>query len=326
MAKRLVSGIQPTGVLHIGNYLGAIKQWVELQDDYDAYFFIVDYHALTQRPKAAELRQNVLSTAAMLVALGIDPKSASLFVQSQVPEHAELCWLLMSLTSVGALSRMTQYKEKSDRHGQNAGLFAYPVLMAADILIYRPEIVPVGEDQAQHVELTRDIVETLNNLYGQTLAQPKVQLNKAGRVMALNNPTKKMSKSVPGSAITLLDEPSVVEQTLKRAVTDSDPNYSQMSPGVANLFLLLENFSEPETYLHFEEQQKKGTLRYTELKEQLTEDINAFLAPVQKTYHALMDDPAKIRRLLEEGAGKARPVAQETLLVVKKALGLNLND
>lgn len=179
MSRRLVSGIQPTGTLHIGNYLGAIKQWVELQHDYDAYFFIVDYHALTLRPKAEELRQQVLSTAAMLVALGIDPKSSTLFVQSHVPEHAELCWLLMSLTSVGALSRMTQYKEKSDRHGQNAGLFTYPVLMAADILIYRPEIVPVGDDQVQHVELTRDIVETLNNLYGETARGVWVDHNSA---------------------------------------------------------------------------------------------------------------------------------------------------
>lgn len=323
MTKRLVSGIQPTGTLHIGNYLGAIKQWVELQHDYDAYFFIVDYHALTQRLKAEELRQSVLSTAAMLVALGIDPKSSTLFVQSHVPEHAELCWLLMSLTSVGALSRMTQYKEKSDRHGQNAGLFTYPVLMAADILIYRPQIVPVGEDQVQHVELTRDIVETLNNLYGQTLEQPKVQLNKAARIMALNDPTKKMSKSVPGSAISLLDEPRVVEQTLKRAVTDSDPNSANMSPGVANLFLLLENFGTPETFAHFEAQHKKGTLRYAELKEQLIEDINSFLAPVQKTYHALMGDPTKIKEMLEAGAKKARPVAQETLLKVKTTLGLN---
>jgi len=323
MNKRLVSGIQPTGTIHIGNYLGAIKQWAELQHDYDSYFFIVDYHALTQRPSAKDLEQARLSTAAMLVACGIDPKSSAVFFQSDVPEHTELAWLLMSMTSVGALSRMTQYKEKSDRHGQNAGLFTYPVLMAADILLYKPEVVPVGEDQVQHLELTRDIVETFNNLYGQTLVQPKPLLNKAARVMALNDPSKKMSKSVPGSAITLLDDPDTVESTLKRAVTDSDPNAGTMSPGVANLFLLLENFSSPETVIQFQKQHKDGSLRYAELKEQLIEDINAFLSPVQKTYHSLMNNPEHIRSMLETGAKKARPIAQQTVSDVKKALGLS---
>lgn len=322
MAKRLVSGIQPTGELHIGNYLGAIKQWVELQNDYDSFFFIVDYHALTTRPKAADVRRNTLSTAAMLIACGIDPKSSAVFVQSWVPEHAELAWLLMSMTSVGALSRMTQYKEKSDTLGQNAGLFTYPVLMAADILLYKPDVVPVGEDQVQHVELTRDIAESFNNAYGKVLSVPKPVLTKAARVMALNDPAKKMSKSIPGSAVSLLEEPEEIEKILKRAVTDSDPNSAEMSPGVANLFLLLENFSEPETYKHFHDHYRRGTLRYAELKEQLIDDITATLKPIQKTYQRLIDNPQQIQQLLEAGAKKARPIAEATVAEVKEALGL----
>ncbi len=323
MGKRLVSGVQPTGTLHLGNYLGAIKQWVELQNDFDAYFCVVDYHALTGRPKPADLARHTTELTAMLVALGIDPKSATLFLQSDVPEHTELGWILNNFTTLGQLNRMTQFKEKADQYGQYVGLYTYPVLQTADIALYGAETVPVGEDQVQHLELAREIIRNFNNHVGRdVLIEPKPLLTKSARVMALNNPAKKMSKSIPGSAIGLLDDPSTVEQTLKRAVTDSDPNSSEMSPAIANLFLLLENFAEPDMTKHFHEQYKKGTIRYSELKEQLTEDINAFLAPVQKTYHSLVANPAQLRTILDEGAKKARPIAAETVLTVKKALGL----
>src|SRR3989344_395532 len=201
MQKRLVSGIQPSGTLHIGNYLGAIKQWVDLQNDYDCYFFIADYHALTQKPSPHKFREQTLQTMAMLVALGVDPKNCILFVQSQVPEHAELALLLSPFATVGQMSRMTQYKEKSDRHGQNIGLLTYPVLMAADIFLYQAEVVPVGDDQVQHLELAREVVRSFNSHTGKTFVEPKPLLTHAARVMALNDPTKKMSKSVVGSAI-----------------------------------------------------------------------------------------------------------------------------
>ncbi len=323
MNKRLVSGIQPTGALHLGNYLGAIKQWVELQYDYDAFYFIADYHALTGRPKPADLKRHRIELLAMLVALGIDPKKCALFFQSDVPEHTELGWILNNSATIGQLNRMTQYKEKSDQYGQYVGLFTYPILQTADIALYDAATVPVGEDQVQHLELAREIIRSFNSHVGDTvLVEPKPLLTKSARVMALNNPSKKMSKSVAGSVIGLLDDPVTVETALKRAVTDSDPNSTDKSPGVANLFLLLENFSDSEMVRHFEGQFQKGTLRYSELKEQLIEDISAFLAPIQKTYRSLLEDEITLQRIAEDGAKKARPIAGETISRAKKALGL----
>jgi len=322
--KRLLSGIQPTGALHIGNYLGAVKQWVELQHDYDAFYFIADYHALTGRPKPSDLRSHTIELTAMLVALGIDPKSSTLFLQSDVPEHTELAWILNNFATLGQLNRMTQFKEKSDQYGQNVGLFTYPVLQTADIALYDAEAVPVGEDQVQHLELSREIVRNFNNHVGSSvLVEPKPVLTKAARVMALNDPSKKMSKSIAGSAVLVTDDAATIERTIKRAVTDSDPNSTEKSPAIANLFLLLENFTEPEQVRHFEDQFKKGSIRYSELKEQLTEDIVAFLEPVQKTYQQLLDNPDQLQKILSNGANKARPVAEATLKRVKKALGLN---
>ncbi len=324
MNKRLVSGIQPTGALHLGNYLGAIKQWTELQHDYDAFYFIADYHALTGRPKPADLKRNTLELVAMLIALGVDPKSATLFLQSDVPEHTELAWILNNFATLGQLNRMTQFKEKSDQYGQSVGLFTYPVLQTADIALYDAETVPVGEDQVQHLELAREIVRSFNGHVGSdVLTEPKPLLTKAARVMALNDPTKKMSKSIAGSSVLLTDDAATVERTLKRAVTDTDPNAATKSPAVANLFLLLDNFSEPETARHFDEQYQKGTIRYSDLKEQLIEDITAFLVPVQKTYQQLLDDPAKLETILRHGAETARPVAAATVARAKKSLGLN---
>jgi len=322
MAKRLVSGIQPTGTLHLGNYLGAIKQWVELQNNYEAFFFIADYHSLTERPEPETLEQQSLETAAMLIALGVDPKSSALFVQSQIPEHAELTWLLMNFVTLGQLNRMTQFKEKAERHGQNAGLLTYPVLMAADVLIYDASAVPVGEDQVQHLELAREIARSFNAHAGRVFKEPKALINKAARVMALNNPAKKMSKSVLGSAIGLLDTDDQIEQAIKRSVTDSDPNSPKLSPGVANLFTILEAVSSRETFLHFQRLHKDGSLRYAELKEQLIDDVISFLGPVQKTYGSLMKNEGQLRRILEQGRKIAQPIAQEKLAKAKQALGL----
>jgi len=322
MQKRLVSGIQPSGTIHIGNYLGALKQWVELQSEYDCYFFIADYHALTQKPQPDLLHQQTLETLAMLVALGVDPKNCVLFCQSQVPEHTELAWLLSPFVSVGQLNRMTQYKEKSDRHGQNIGLLTYPVLMAADVLLYNAEVVPVGDDQVQHLELAREIVRSFNAHAGGVFTEPKPLLNTGARIMALNDPERKMSKSVVGSAIGLLDDEATVSAVIRKAVTDSDPNANQLSPGLDNLFTILEGFSPPETVQQFKDKYRDGQLKYSELKEQLIEDITSFLRPVQKTYHRLLENQDQLLKILEVGRQQAQPVAATTLLKAKKALGL----
>ena len=320
--KRLVSGIKPSGTLHIGNYLGAIKQWVDLQNDYDCFFFIADEHVIDTKPKPEELHHQTSETVAMLVALGVDPKNCVLFVQSQIPEHAELAWLLLSFATVGQLTRMTQYKEKSDRHGQNAGLLGYPVLMAADVLVFDAEVVPVGDDQVQHLELAREIVRSFNAHAGKTFTEPKPLLTKAARIMALNDPKHKMSKSIPGSAIGLLDDEATVTATIRKAVTDSDPNSTKMSPGVENLFTILEGFSDRETVEEFQGKYKDGRLKYSELKEQLIEDVMNFLGPVQRTYRSLLKDPHQLERIIKEGTAKARPIAEAKLLTVKKHLGL----
>jgi tryptophanyl-tRNA synthetase len=323
--KRLVSGLQPSGELHLGNYLGAIKQMVALQDDYESYVFIADYHALTTRPAPAELKKNTLHITAMLVALGIDPKSTILFRQSDLPEHTELGWILNNFTTIGELSRMTQYKEKSNRHGQNVGLFTYPALMAADILLYDAEVVPVGDDQVQHLEIAREIARTVNTHTGKdTVVEPKPLLTKASRIMALNDPARKMSKSIPGSSIGLLDEEAEIIRNIKRAVTDSDPNSSEMSQALKNLFTILEGVSDPQTVQKFEKMYREGNLRYSELKEQLTEDILSFLKPVQKAYASLIAEPDQIKKILSAGKNKAQPIAQETLSRIKADLGFTL--
>ncbi len=322
MTKRLVSGIQPTGTLHIGNYLGAIKQWVELQDKYDAFFFLADYHTLTSRPTPEVLKKNSLELIAMLIALGVNPKSSTLFLQSDIPEHTELGWILNSFATLGQLNRMTQFKEKSDQYGQNVGLFTYPVLQTADVALYGAEVVPVGDDQVQHLELAREIVRSFNHHIGRDiLIEPKPLITKAARVMSLSDPAKKMSKSIAGSSIGLLDDAATIEKVLKRAVTDTDPS-GEMSSGVKNLFLLLENFSEPEVFEHFSTQYKNGMIRYSELKEQLAEDITLFLKPVQKTFESLIKDEKTLRLVLTQGADKARTAARQTLKKVKSELGL----
>lgn len=323
MPKRLLSGIQPTGELHIGNYLGAIKQWVEYQPDYDTFIMVADYHSLSARPKPDDLHQRTLDLIAILIACGIDPKSSTLFVQSQLPAHAELGWILGNFTSLGQLNRMTQFKEKSDQFGQNLGLYSYPVLQTADIALYNADVVPVGDDQIQHLELAREIIRSLNNFAQEkVLVEPKPLLNTAARIMALNDPTKKMSKSIPGSAIGLQASEDEISRTIKRAVTDSDPNAAEMSGALKNLMTILEGVSDHQAFTHIQSLHKNGKLQYSELKEQLIEDLIAFLAPIQKTYDTLRKDEKALRRIVEEGKAKAEPVATATLQKVKTALGL----
>src|SRR5580692_11789793 len=244
MKARVFSGVQPTGNLHIGNYLGALKNWVEIQGNYESIFGIVDLHAITIYQDPAELRAKILEIAALLLAAGIDPKQSTIMVQSSVPEHAELAWMLTCVTPVGWLERMTQYKAKSEaQETVGDGLLQYPVLMAADILLYQAGIVPVGDDQTQHLELARDIAQRFNSLYGETFVMPATRLPTVGaRIMGLDDPEKKMSKSVPGSghAVSLLDPPEVIRKKIARATTDSEPSVDpeHMGAGVANLFTI----------------------------------------------------------------------------------------
>lgn len=322
MKKRLVSGIQPSGQLHLGNYLGALHQWVELQDKYDCFFFLADYHALTSQPKPTDLRDHIDHTAAMLLAVGIDPKSVTLFTQSDLPEHTELSWILSNLVGLGQLNRMTQFKEKSDQTSQNVGLYTYPILMAADILLYRAEAVPVGEDQLQHLELTREVARAFNHRYGATFVEPKPLLNRFARVMALNDPSKKMSKSIPGSSIGLLDSEEEIARIVKRAVTDSDPNSQNPSPALQNLMMLLEAFGDAQQVKHFQVLLEEGKLRYSELKEQLIEDITSSLGPIKKAYQAFYGDKAELRKIYRVGSEKAQQIAHENIAEIKKRIGV----
>lgn len=319
---KVVSGLQPTGSLHIGNYLGAVHQWLELSEEHDCTFFVVDLHALTARPKPAELTEQTKNITAMLIALGLDPKACTIAVQSGVSAHSELMWLLSNFVTLGQLNRMTQYKEKQDKYGQYVGLYTYPILMAADVLLYKADIVPVGEDQVQHLELAREAIRTLNKHTGLDWPEPKPVLNKFGRIMSLADPNKKMSKSVPGSAIGLLDDEATIARTIKRAVTDSDPNATELSPGLKTLFQLLEAFSSPDAVKHFRQNRTDGKLSYGELKEQLIEDIVDFLRPVQATYHTLINDEKALKTIVNRGNEAANLIAQKNLKIIKNSLGI----
>src|SRR5215467_3929460 len=249
MKKRVFSGVQPSGNLHIGNYLGALKNWVEIQSEYESIWGIVDLHAVTVYQDPAELRTKIRETAALFLAVGLDPKQSSIVAQSSVPEHAELAWMLTCVTPVGWLERMTQYKAKAGaQETVGDGLLQYPVLMAADILLYQAAIVPVGDDQSQHLELTRDIAQRFNSLYGDTFTVPATHLPAVGaRIMGLDEPDKKMSKSAPGSghAVSLLDPPDVIRKKIMRATTDSNPavDFETMGPGVQNLLTIHQAFT-----------------------------------------------------------------------------------
>src|SRR5579872_216351 len=325
MKARVLSGIQPTGSTHIGNYLGALKNWAKIQYDYDSIYCIVDLHAITIYQSPAELRSKILEMAGLLLAIGIDPKHSALVVQSSVHGHAELAWMLTCVTPVGWLERMTQYKSKSQAQETiGDGLLQYPVLMAADILIYQAGIVPVGEDQAQHLELARDIAQRFNSLYGETFVMPATHLPTFGaRIMGLDEPEKKMSKSAPGTAhaVSLLDPPEIARKKILRATTDSNPavDFETMGAGVTNLLNIFQSFEEwPDDRMR----QHFSGMRYGELKKQVGEAIAAHLEPIQKKYREVTAEPGYIAQVLREGAERVSPIANDTVRKVKQAMGL----
>lgn len=325
VAKRVFSGIQPTGLVHIGNYLGAIKTWVDLQHRYESFFCIVDYHAITAPYDPRQMQESIFDAAVVNIAAGLDPEKAVIFVQSHVPEHAELCWLLNTITPMGRLSHMTQFKEKAKLYAGevNAGLFDYPVLQAADILLYKASVVPVGEDQVQHVELTRDIARKFNVTFEETFPDPEAVLSTAGRIMALNDPTRKMSKSIPGSYIAVTAPREKIREQMMHAVTDSGPQPGiPMSPGTSNLFTLMREFSPPETYGRCLKEYEDGTIRYSEMKEALAGDMAAVLAPIREAAADLSSKPGFVHDVLANGARKARSVAERTIVEVKLKMGL----
>jgi tryptophanyl-tRNA synthetase len=325
MKARVLSGIQPTGSPHIGNYLGALKNWAKIQYDYDSIYCIVDLHAITAYQEPQELRTKIEELAGMLLAVGIDPKNSALVVQSSVPEHAELAWMLTCVTPVGWLERMTQYKAKSEAAETiGDGLLQYPVLMAADILLYQAAIVPVGEDQRQHLELARDIAQRFNSLYGETFTMPATHLPTVGaRIMGLDDPEKKMSKSTAGSghAISLLDPPAAIRKKIMRSTTDSNPGVDFENPGagVRNLLTIFQAFTEwPDDRMR----QHFSGMRYGDLKKQVAEAVVAAMEPIQQRYREITSEPGYIASVLEAGATKVSPIARDTVNTVKKAMGL----
>ena len=322
---RVLSGIQPTGDIHLGNYLGAVRGWVEDQHAQDSYFCVVDLHAITVPRDPAELRAKTLELTLLLVAAGLDPDVCTLFVQSHVHEHAELSWILESVASMGELQRMTQFKEKAKDGVESArvALFTYPVLQAADILLYEAEQVPVGEDQRQHLELCRDIALRFNHRYGDTFVVPEATLPKVGaRIMDLQRPTAKMSKSAdsPQGTVLVLDEPEVIERKLKRAVTDTgtevvfDPGEK---PGVANLLQILGAATGRSP-----QEVANGYSQYGPLKADAAAAVIELLRPVRERYAELASDPEAVRATLRRGAEKAEAVASGTLARARVAIGL----
>jgi tryptophanyl-tRNA synthetase len=325
MKARVLSGIQPTGSPHIGNYLGALKNWAKIQYDYDSIYCIVDLHAITAYQEPQELRTKIEELAGMLLAVGIDPKHSALVVQSSVPEHAELAWMLTCVTPVGWLERMTQYKAKSEAaETVGDGLLQYPVLMAADILLYQAAIVPVGEDQKQHLELARDIAQRFNSMYGETFTMPATHLPTVGaRIMGLDDPEKKMSKSTAGSghAISLLDPPETIRKKIMRSTTDSNPGVDFENPGagVRNLLTIFQAFTE---WTDDGMRQHFNGMRYGDLKKRVAEAVVAALEPVQERYRQITSEAGYIASVLEDGARRVSPIAKNTVNTVKKAMGL----
>ena len=326
MKKRVFSGIQPTGDIHIGNYLGAIQHWVASQSELDSIFCIVDLHAITVPQDSKTLKSKIREVAGLLFAAGIDPKLSTVFVQSHISAHAELTWILNCFIPIGWMKRMTQFKEKSQKQKEqiSTGLFDYPALMAADILLYGTDLVPVGEDQKQHVELARDVAQRFNSIYGETFKVPEVVIPETGaRIMGLEDPTKKMSKSEvgPGHIIYLLDSPDDIRAKIMRATTDSlrEIRFDESRPGICNLLVIYELFTKlgrMEIEARFE---GKG---YVDLKRELAEVVVENLRPLQSRYRELTADPTCIDSLLTEGAARVRPVAEKTLAIVKEKTGL----
>jgi tryptophanyl-tRNA synthetase len=329
--KTIFSGVQPSGTPTIGNYIGALKQFVELQNDYNCYFCIVDEHAITVPQDPQKLRQKTRSLAALYLAVGLDPEKATIFIQSEVSAHAEAAWIIQCNTSVGELERMTQFKDKSQKKGAtsvSAGLLTYPPLMVGDIILYNTDLVPVGDDQKQHLELTRDFVERFNSRYGQAnqeiLIKPEVKIAEQGsRIMSLQEPTKKMSKSDTNAKgfISMLDEPAVIRKKIKSAVTDSTGviEYNpEAKPGISNLLTIFSAATGQSVTEIAEAYQDKG---YGEFKTDLAEAVVALLEPIQTRYNELLASE-ELDLILDKGAADARAVANKTLQRMKNAIGL----
>jgi len=322
---RIFSGIQPTGAIHIGNYLGAIKQFFELQEKAECVFSIVDLHAITIPYQPQELQKNILDAAVCYLAAGINPEKSILFVQSSVKEHTELAWLLGTLCPIGDLLRMTQYKEKSKEFKGRigAGILNYPILMAADILLYKTDVVPVGKDQKQHVELARTIARRFNKLFGKTFIEPEVQLQKIGeKITALNDPRKKMSKSLPETCLYLFDEPEIIKKKIMATVTDPgkiikyDP---QKKPGISNLLTIYSLFSRKSIK---ELEKKFKSSGYERFKKSLAELLINSLEPFRRKRKELLAREVYVKEILEQGRKRAQVIAQSTMVEVRKKMGL----
>ena len=325
--KRVFSGVQPTGNIHLGNYLGALKQFVELQDENECLYCIVDEHAITVPQDPKELKKHILDVAALYMAVGVDPKKSIVFVQSQVSGHAELGWILNCCANTGELFRMTQFKAKSQgKESVGAGLLTYPVLMAADILLYDTDIVPVGNDQKQHIELTRDLAIRVNNKYGKTFVVPDGRFLKAGaRVMALDDPTAKMSKSAPNehSRISLLDEPSKIKKSIMKSTTDSEGVIRfdiDNKPGVSNLLSIYSALTGKSIESLEKDYEGHG---YGDLKKDLVEVVTESLAPIQAKYKEIRESQELIDAL-NDGARRADEIAQKTMKRARETFGLGL--
>ena len=322
--KRIFSGIQPSGDLTLGSYMGAIKNWVALQDEYECLYCIVDMHAITVRQNPADLRRRALSQLAQYVACGLDPEKSVLFIQSHVPQHAELGWILGCYTQFGELSRMTQLKDKSAKHMDNitSGLFTYPVLMAADILLYQADLVPVGEDQRQHVELCRDIAQRFNGVYSDTFVLPEAFIPKMGaRIMSLGNPDNKMSKSDPDGCVFLMDKPEEIQRKFKRAVTDSETAVKydkENKPGVSNLLTIYCT----ATGKTMEEAEADFVGQgYGVFKPAVADAVIELMRPIREESERLMADKAYLEGLYREGAQRAQYMANKTLSKVQRKIG-----
>jgi tryptophanyl-tRNA synthetase len=326
MSKPVIfSGIQPTGNLHLGNYLGAVKNWVELQNsgEYQMFIFIADLHSLTSNIPPEKLREQTLVTAAEILAAGIDPKKTCLFVQSHVPEHAELAWVLSCVTPLSELQRMTQFKDKSQKQDKNinTGLLNYPILQAADVLLYKATTIPVGKDQVQHLELTRDIARWFNNRFGEFFPEVKPLLTKTSKIMSLVQPLKKMSKSDGAeNVLDLMDEPSAIEAKLKKAVTATEGGGE--SPGVQNLLDLLKEFGSTEKYKEFCAAEKNGSIRYGDLKKELAGSIANHFAEFRTKRAELLKNKKAVEEILQSGANQAKKVAEQTMEGVRKLIGI----
>ena len=328
--KRVLSGIQPThDSFHLGNYLGALKQWVEMQDNHDAFYCVVDLHALTVETDPKLLKKRTLLSAAQLIAIGLDPTKCTLFIQSHVPAHNQLAWIFECITGFGEASRMTQFKDKSQKSGAdriNVGLFTYPILQAADILLYQPDFVPVGEDQRQHVELTRDIAQRFNSKYKEIFNIPKPEITKSlAKINDLQDPTAKMSKSASSMAgvIELLDSPEVTLKKFKSSVTDDGKEVKfdeKVKPGISNLLTIHSALSGKSVSDLENEFSGKG---YGDFKTAVAEVVIAKLEPIGKRTKELMDDPEELSRVLRNGAQKANEVASATLKAAYSAIGLS---